>query len=81
MNVRNLYPDGKDGATRFSEILGGLNKMTIRRFETMVNSEPGMKVQRFQLKGVKGLPIVTGVPLLRELMTNACTCILRRQSK
>jgi SAM-dependent methyltransferase len=81
INVRNLYPDGKDGATRFSEILGGLNKMTIKRFEAIVKSDPAMKIERLQLVGVKGLPIVTQVPVLRELMTNACTCILQRQSK
>ncbi len=80
MNVRNLYPDGADGATRFEEIRGGLNKMTVKRFHRIVHSAPDMRVAEFRLTSVKRLPLVTQVPLLRELMTSACTCILQRPS-
>jgi SAM-dependent methyltransferase len=77
LSVRNLYPDGSDGAKRIEDVRGGLNKMTVRRFEQLVSSAPGMKVEYLWLRGVKGLPVVTHLPLVRELMTSALTCILR----
>jgi SAM-dependent methyltransferase len=77
MNVRNLYPDGSDGATRFEDVRGGLNKMTVRRFEKLVSSVPGFRVEYLALRGVKGLPLITSVPVVREMFTSALTCILR----
>ena len=77
LNVRNLYPDGSDGAKRFEDIRGGLNKMTVRRFEKLLDAAPGMRVEHLILHSVKRVPFVTGVPVLRELMTGALTCILK----
>ena len=77
LNVRNLYPDGSDGAKRFEDIRGGLNKMTVRRFEKLLDAAPGMRVEHLILHSVKRVPLVTGVPVLRELMTGALTCILK----
>jgi SAM-dependent methyltransferase len=77
LNVRNLYPDGSDGAKRFEDIRGGLNKMTVRRFEELIHAAPGMRVEHLTLHSVKRVPLVTRVPVLRELMTGALTCILR----
>ena len=77
LNVRNLYPDGSDGAKRFEDIRGGLNKMTVRRFEKLLDGAPGMRVEHLILHSVKRVPLVTGVPVLRELMTGALTCILK----
>jgi 2-polyprenyl-3-methyl-5-hydroxy-6-metoxy-1,4-benzoquinol methylase len=76
INVRNLYPDGSDGAKCFAEVRGGLNKMTVARFERLISSVPGFRVHYFSLRGVKGLPIVTRIPVVRELLTSALTCIL-----
>lgn len=77
LNVRNLYPDGSDGARRFEEIRGGLNKMTVRRFEKLVAATREMQVEYLRLHSVKRVPFVTRVPVLRELMTGALTCILK----
>jgi SAM-dependent methyltransferase len=77
LNVRNLYPDGSDGARRIEDVRGGLNKMTVRRFEELTLSAPGMRIEYFRPRGIKGLPLVTRLPVLRELMTSALTCILR----
>jgi 2-polyprenyl-3-methyl-5-hydroxy-6-metoxy-1,4-benzoquinol methylase len=76
MNVRNLYPDGSDGAKTFAEVRGGLNKMTVARFERIIHSVPGFRVKYYSLRGVKGFPAVTRIPVVRELMTSALTCIL-----
>jgi SAM-dependent methyltransferase len=76
LNVRNLYPDGSDGAKRFEDVRGGLNKMTVRHFEQMIDSVPGMRVEYLKLHSVKKVPLVTKIPVIRELMTGAITCIL-----
>jgi hypothetical protein len=36
-----------------------------------------MRVEHLILHSVKRVPFVTGVPVLRELMTGALTCILK----
>jgi SAM-dependent methyltransferase len=40
-----------DGATRFAEVEGGLNQMTIRRFERLVRDSP------FSLRQIQAVPI------------------------
>lgn len=81
INVRNLYPDGKDGATCFAEISGGLNKMTIARLERILgNVSQVAEVEWLKLYGVKRLDFATRIPVVRELMTNAVACVLRRRA-
>ena len=77
LNVRNLYPDGSDGAKRFEDVRGGLNKMTVARFEKLISNVPGMRVEHLHLHSVKKVPLVTKIPLIRELMTGAITTILK----
>jgi hypothetical protein len=63
-----------DGATRFSECAGGLNQMTIRRFERLVRESP------FQSRMLEAIPIrklrsVHG-GLTREFTTAIVRCRL-----
>jgi 2-polyprenyl-3-methyl-5-hydroxy-6-metoxy-1,4-benzoquinol methylase len=81
INVRNLYPDGSDGATRFEEVRGGLNRMTLRRFESMIAGLPEVEVEQFRLRGVKNFNLATKLPLLRELFISSVTCILRHTAR
>jgi SAM-dependent methyltransferase len=73
MAVRALYRT--DGATRYEDVEGGLNRMTVARFEQLVR-ESGMRVRSLRLFAVKGLPIVTHLPVARELLTSACSAVL-----
>jgi hypothetical protein len=73
MAVRSLYRH--DGATRYEDIEGGLNRMTVARFERLMQ-ESGMRVESLRLFSVKGLPAVTKIPIVRELMTAACSAVL-----
>ncbi len=41
-----------DGATRFHEVAGGLNKMTIKRWETLV-AESGFKAVSYELVPIR----------------------------
>jgi SAM-dependent methyltransferase len=65
-----------DGATRFNEVEGGLNQMTIRRFERLVALSP------FELVDLETVPIrkLAGLhfQITREFTTAIVRCILRR---
>lgn len=73
MKVRARYRS--DGATRYTEVESGLNKMTLAKFERLVR-ESGLKVARKNYRGVKGLDFLTKIPVIRELFTNRVTCVL-----
>ncbi len=60
-----------DGATRFSEVEGGLNQMTITRFERLVAQSP------FQLDRLETVPIRRLAPLHNRLTREFCTAIVR----
>lgn len=68
----------KDRPQRIEDISGGLNRMTVARFEQII-ADSGMKVERLRLFATWNLPLVTGLPVLRELLTSSASCILRQQ--
>jgi 2-polyprenyl-3-methyl-5-hydroxy-6-metoxy-1,4-benzoquinol methylase len=75
MRVRARFRD--DGATRYEDVRGGLNRMTLARFERIVRAS-GMTVESLAVHTVKGLPLVGRLPVLREYLTAAASCILRK---
>lgn len=64
-----------DGATRFSEVEGGLNQMTIRRFERLVAESP-LEFETFEAVPIRRLRPVSGL-LPRELCTSFVRSRLR----
>jgi SAM-dependent methyltransferase len=69
----------EDHPDRIEDISGGLNRMTIARFEQIISAS-GLKVARLRLFATLGLPLVTKLPVLRELLTSAASCILYNQN-
>ena len=75
--VRSLYR--QDGARRYEEAgLGGaLNRMTVARFEEIVRlHKRDMRVEFQRNYATRALPLATAIPVMRELLTSACTCVL-----
>lgn len=64
----NIRPDG---ATRFGEVDGGLNQMTIARFERLVSASP------FQLEALETVPISKLRPIHCRLTREFTTAIVR----
>ncbi len=68
-----------DGATRFGEVAGGLNQMTIARFEKLIEASP------FRLTRLELVPIAKLRPLhsrlTREFTTAVVRCSLTRRSQ
>ncbi len=67
-----------DGARRFSEVQGGLNQMSIRRFETIVRSSP-FEIEELQPVPIRKLRAVAS-PLTREFTTAVVRAVLRKRS-
>lgn len=75
MAVRQRYR--QDGAKTYSEVPGGLNQMTLHRFESLLQGAGFSVVQR-RYEGVKGMHILARLPLVREFFTNHITVLLRK---
>ena len=60
-----------DGATRFSEVEGGLNQMTISRFERVVADSP------FQIVKLEAVPIRRLRPIANTLTREFTSAIVR----
>lgn len=73
MAVRSRFKD--DGATRYEEILSGLNKMTLAKFQRIIR-QSGLAVEYQNFFATKNLPLVNKIPYLREFLVSAVTCIL-----
>lgn len=70
--VRRLY---RDDASR--GYLPGINKMTIRRFEKIVDAS-GLQVVSLEYKAVRNLPVLSHIPAFREFFINRVNCILTK---
>jgi SAM-dependent methyltransferase len=77
MRFRAWFRD--DGATRYEDVRGGLNRMTLAKFENIIRGT-GMETAFLKYRTVKGLPLVATIPLVREFLVAAVTCILRNRS-
>jgi ubiquinone/menaquinone biosynthesis C-methylase UbiE len=75
MRVRSQFRS--DGATRYEDIEGGLNRMTLAKFGRIVK-ESGMQVEDLYYYSTLGLPLVHKIPLVREFLVSSATCILRK---
>jgi SAM-dependent methyltransferase len=75
MAVRGRYR--QDGATRYEEVEGGLNRMSVAKFERLVR-ESGLEMTWRRYVALKRVPMVTKLPVLRELFINEVDCVLRR---
>jgi SAM-dependent methyltransferase len=73
MAVRARYR--QDGARRYEEVESGLNRMSLARFERIVE-QSGLRMARRRYECVKGLDFLRHPPLLRELFVNNVSCVL-----
>jgi hypothetical protein len=54
--------------------------MTVAKFERIIRSAAGVDVREFRLMAVKGIPLVTRLPILCELLTASVSCVLRKRA-
>ena len=65
-----------DGAGKFSEVEGGLNQMTIRRFEGLLKRS-SFAVEQFELVPIRRLKSLHN-QFTREFLTAVVRCTLRK---
>ncbi len=63
--------------TRYEEVEGGLNKMSVAKFERLIR-ECGLRVDYKRYDCVKGINFMGKIPLLRELFVNNISGILAK---
>lgn len=73
MSVRRCFIN--DGATRYEEVGGGLNRMSVAKFERVVAAS-GMQIVYRRYTCVKRLNFLAIVPGIRELFVNQVYAIL-----
>jgi SAM-dependent methyltransferase len=75
MNVRARYRS--DGAKRYEEVEGGLNRMSLHKFERLVRRR-GVEILGIRYRAFRGMRWPTHLPLARELLVSGVSCALRR---
>jgi SAM-dependent methyltransferase len=75
MRVRSRYRT--DGASAYEDIEGGLNRMTIRKFETII-SACTLRTRYLRYDCVKRINVLGRVPYLREFFINHVTIALSK---
>ena len=75
MRVRSHFRN--DGATRYEDVLGGLNKMTLARFEKII-ADSGLVVDFQKHWPTRGIPLAAHLPLVREFLVSGSTCIFKK---
>jgi SAM-dependent methyltransferase len=75
MNVRSHFRN--DGATKYEQVEGGLNKMSVAKFERLVRNS-GLRMEYKRYDCVKGINFMAELPVLRELFVNNISCILAK---
>ena len=75
MSVRARYRD--DGITRYADLEQGLNRMSVARFERLVEAS-GLEVIDRRDEHAHGQRWLGARPLLRELLTTQISCVLAR---
>ena len=74
LTVRKLYRE--DGAERFEDTDGGLNQMTISKFERLVR-ESGFHLERLILTPIRVFPRpLIKLPVIREFITSTVSAVL-----
>jgi SAM-dependent methyltransferase len=76
MNVRSYFRN--DGAIRYEQVEGGLNKMSVAKFERLIR-ECGLRTEYRRYDGVKGIDFMVQLPVLRELFINNISCALTKR--
>lgn len=78
MNVRKHFR--RDGATRYVDVDSGLNKMTVGKFERLLQNT-SLRVDYRSYECVKGLDFLGSIPYVRELVVNQISVIVTRQNR
>lgn len=75
MRVRSRYKS--DGAMRFEDVEGGLNKMSLAKFSELAR-DSALHVEHSSYRCIRGLNFLAALPGVRELFVNHVTYLLKK---
>lgn len=75
MTVRSRFRS--DGAYRYADVPGGLNRMSVARFERLIR-KCDLRVLQMQPHCIRGRNWLGKIPFIREFFINAIVCRLER---
>lgn len=75
MEVRGEYKG--DRAESFEQIEGGLNRMTVSRFEDLIRLS-NFRIVDLRFRTIRGVPLVQRLPLIREVLIADVCAVLRK---
>lgn len=76
MSVRSKFRNDK--AKKFEEVEGGLNKMTVAKFNYLIKKS-GLTIDYLAYNCVKGKNFLSKIPIIKELFINNISCILTKK--
>ncbi len=75
MSVRSRFRN--DGAKSYDEVESGLNKMSVRKFESIVRTSQ-LRIQYKNYECIKGMNWLGRIPIIRELFINNISAMLTK---
>jgi SAM-dependent methyltransferase len=76
MSVRSRFRNDK--AKKFEEVEGGLNKMSVAKFNNLINKS-GLKIDYLAYNCIKGKNFLAKIPIIKEFFINKISCILTKK--
>lgn len=64
---------------RYADLPGGLNKMTVGRFEQLLKRQAGLRVEEFHVFPLYGLRPLTALPVVREFFASGVRAVCVRE--
>lgn len=77
MRVHSVYHNEEELLERYAQRAGGLNQMTVKRCYQLVQANPNISVEHFEVIMLYGLNLLKPFPFLNELFSNAVSMRLK----
>ncbi len=78
MRVQSVYHNEPVLKERYADLPGGLNKMTVGRFQRLLKNQDGIRIEQFYVKGLYGIQALAGIPVVREFFASSVRVVAVR---
>jgi len=79
MRVHSVYHDEPELTEHYAELPGGLNRMTVGRFQHLLRAQPGIRIEEFTVKPLYGVGALVAAPVMREFFASSVRAICIRE--
>lgn len=79
MRVQSVYHNESELHENYADLAGGLNKMTIGRFEKILRRQSGIRIEQFHIFPLYGLRAAVALPVVREFFASGVRAVCVRE--